>query len=101
VLRYAQDPHQLASMQNLFDLLECQKTLLNLFHHTAPWAKVQIFFGDESDPFAVQGFSIVIAPYQSSLARGFVGAVGPLSMDYRRIIPIIDTMAKLIERVPL
>jgi heat-inducible transcriptional repressor len=51
--------------------------------------------------FNINGCSLIVAPYEKNHYRGAVGVVGPLHMDYRRIIPIIDTMAKLLERMHL
>ena len=87
----------LSTCKALFSWLETQQIFSLLLREVIEKRSLQIFFGLEEDLFNIHGCSLVVAPYETKKAHGFLGVVGPLHMDYRRVIPIIDTVAKLVE----
>jgi len=101
LLSNIQDLAELEMFKTLFSWLETQKLFSEVLMQVIEKRSLQIFFGLEEELFNINGCSLVVAPYIKSHHRGVVGVVGPLHMDYRRIIPIIDTMAKLVERISL
>ncbi len=99
LLSNVQDMGELDMFKTLFSWLETQKIFSEILMQVIETRSVQIFFGLEEEVFNINGCSLIVAPYEKNHYRGAVGVVGPLHMDYRRIIPIIDTMAKLLERM--
>lgn len=62
---------------------------------------ISVIFGDESDAFAVTNSSLIVSGYsQAGRPVGSFGIVGPLRLDYGRIIPYVeflsDTVSQLI-----
>lgn len=101
LLSNVQDLGELEMFKTLFAWLETQKIFSEILMQVIEKRSLQIFFGLEEEMFNIAGCSLIVAPYEKNDCRGAVGVVGPLHMDYHRIIPIIDTMAKLLERTHL
>jgi heat-inducible transcriptional repressor len=59
---------------------------------------VRIFIGAENNLFANTGCSVVVAPYRNAEEQviGAIGVIGPLRMNYARIIPVVDYTSKLL-----
>ena len=62
---------------------------------------VQIFIGAENYLFKNAGCSMIIAPYHDKQKRvvGALGVIGPLRMNYARIIPVVDYTSKLVGKL--
>ena len=82
----------------LFDTLERKESVLRLLDATGGAEGVQIFIGSENDLFRHTGCSMIIAPYHDTQRRivGAIGVIGPMRMNYARIIPMVDYTSKLI-----
>jgi heat-inducible transcriptional repressor len=93
-----QDAHSMIQFKMLFAWLEKQKMFCDMLHNVILKRRLQIFFGSDDGFANVYGCSVVVAPYQAEHNKGVVGVIGPMHMDYRRVIPIIDGMAKIVER---
>ena len=81
-----------------------EKTLLLRLLHTAVQnpvdtslierADTQVVFGAESSVRGTQELALVVATYDSDEGpAGKVGVVGPMRMDYSRVVPLVETMA--------
>jgi heat-inducible transcriptional repressor len=97
----------LERIRALFELLETKKNLIRLIELVQKAQGVQIFIGSESELFGMTGCSVVIAPYEagqneaSGRAKivGAIGVIGPMRMNYARIIPIVDYTARVVSRL--
>lgn len=100
LLRGAQE-HQIEALEALFKALETKKGLMDLLGRASEAESVQIFVGSDSDFFASTQCAAVLAPYKgrSGSVIGAVGVIGPTYMHYRRIIPMVDYTAHLLERM--
>ena len=59
-----------------------------------------VIFGDESEDFAVSNSSMIIASYSRGGRRaGSFGVIGPLRLDYSRIIPYIEYLSDTVSRL--
>jgi len=85
----------------LFDTLETEEAMARLIDATRDAEGVQIFIGAQNGLFAHAGCSVIVAPYQNAQEQviGTIGVIGPLRMNYARIIPMVDYTAKLIGRL--
>ncbi|MBL4721266.1 MAG: heat-inducible transcriptional repressor HrcA [Alphaproteobacteria bacterium] len=88
----------LERIRALFVALEEKESLLRVLEETGGAEGVQIFIGSESDLFAQAGCSVIIAPFADRDERivGAIGVVGPVRMNYGRIIPMVDYTAKIV-----
>lgn len=91
----------LERIRSLFDALETKQSLLRLIDATSIADGVQIFIGSENKLFQVAGCAMIVAPFSNGRERvvGAIGVVGPMRMNYARIIPMVDYTAKLVGRL--
>jgi heat-inducible transcriptional repressor len=97
----------LERIRALFELLETKRNLLRLIEQVQRADGVQIFIGSENDLFGMTGCSVVVAPYEagekesSGRAKivGAIGVIGPMRMNYARIIPMVDYTARVVSRL--
>lgn len=98
---------ELERIRALFNLLETKKTLIRLIELVQSAQGVQIFIGAENELFATTGCALVVAPYEagdddtSTRGRvvGAIGVIGPIRMNYARIIPMVDYTARVVSRL--
>jgi heat-inducible transcriptional repressor len=84
-------------LRRLFEAFNEQRDVLHLLDHSLGAAGVQIFIGHESGYQILDDCSVVTAPYgNGEEVVGVLGVIGPTRMAYERVIPIVDTTAKLL-----
>lgn len=88
----------LERIRQLFAALETQETVARLVTAAREAEGVQIFIGAENQLFAHAGCSVIVAPYKNGKEQviGAIGVIGPVRMNYARIIPMVDFTAKLV-----
>jgi heat-inducible transcriptional repressor len=97
----------LERIRALFELLETKKNLIRLIELVQKAQGVQIFIGSENELFGMTGCSVVIAPYEAGQQEGSgrakivgaIGVIGPMRMNYARIIPMVDYTARVVSRL--
>ncbi len=91
----------LERVRHLLDALENGETMAGLLDATKQAEGVQIFIGAQNGLFAHAGCSLIVAPYQNGAEQvvGAIGVIGPLRMNYARIIPMVDYTAKLVGKI--
>lgn len=91
----------LERIRGLFEALEARETMLRLLDATHAAEGVQIYIGAENRLFAGSGCSMIVSPYTNGQEKviGAIGVIGPMRMNYARIIPMVDYTAKLIGRM--
>lgn len=87
--------------RQLLCALEDQETISKLLNAAQSADGVQIFIGSENRMFDHSGWSMVISPYKSQENQiiGAIGVIGPVRLNYSRIIPLLDYTSKLMERI--
>ena len=81
----------------LFEAFHRKRDILHLLDRCLDAAGVQIFIGEESGYHALDECSVVTAPYRvDDQVVGVLGVIGPTRMAYDRVIPIVDTTARLL-----
>ena len=95
------DASDLDRIRALFDALETRETMLKLIDVTSAGEGVQIFIGAENALFDHAGCSMIVTPYtnRSEQIVGAIGVIGPLRLNYARIIPLVDYTAKVISQL--
>ena len=91
----------LERIRTLFEALETKEEMLKLLSLTDTADGVQIFIGADNTLFNVGGVSMVVDTFQNTNQQivGAIGVIGPMRMNYARIIPMVDYTAKLIGRL--
>ena len=91
----------LDKLKTLFDKIDNKKNFLNLVENTSTADGVQIFIGSENNLFNHTGLSMVVAPYKDNQQKVIVaiGVIGPMRINYSRIVPIVDFTSKLVGEI--
>lgn len=91
----------LERVRGLFEALETEELLVRLLEMTDKADGVQIFIGAENVLFDQAGCAMVVAPFKGEQQTivGAIGVIGPMRLNYARIIPMVDYTAKVIDRL--
>lgn len=91
----------LEKARRLLAALEERETMARLLESAQNADGVQIFIGTENRMFEHSGWSMVISPYKNADNRiiGAIGVIGPVRLNYGRVIPILDYTTKVMERI--
>lgn len=58
---------------------------------------IQVKFGSESESFAIGNSSLIVSKYRKDgKEAGSLGVIGPMRVDYKKIIPYVDYLTKKI-----
>lgn len=61
---------------------------------------IQVLFGKENDTFAVTNSSMIVTPYKiGDRQGGSLGVVGPLRLDYAKVIPYMQYFSESITKL--
>lgn len=86
----------LARARLLFEALEEKQRLVRILEQAASAGELQIYIGSESDLGEV---ALVASPYGlEGQVLGTVGVIGPIRMDYAKVIPLVEFTAKAVSR---
>lgn len=101
LLNNVQHLDDLDRMQRLFNELETKENLNELLEASLDGDGIKLFIGAEHELFEKSGCSLVMSPYHNKKGAvvGVIGVIGPISMNYRRIIPMVNYSAKLISKL--
>ena len=84
-------------LRKLFDAFTKKRDLLHLLERSLRAGGVKLFIGSESGYEALEGCSVVTAPYtQDGRVVGTLGVIGPTRMPYEQVIPFVDVTARLL-----
>lgn len=91
----------LERVRGLLETLETEEAMAGLLDAARQAEGVQIYIGAQNNLFAHAGCSLIVAPYQNAVEQviGAIGVIGPLRMNYARIIPMVDYTAKLVGKL--
>lgn len=87
-------------MKALFKAFEEKGLLLKILDKSLEEAGMHIYLGSESSIKEFEGLGLVTAPYgRDGEILGTLGVIGPLRMNYSRIIPLVNYTAGLLNKV--
>ncbi len=87
-------------MKKLFSAFEEKSLLVKILDKSMEENGIHIYIGTESLVKEFEGLSFVTAPYGSNgEILGTLGVIGPVRMNYSKIIPLVDYTAGLLSRV--
>lgn len=88
-------------MRRILQTFEDKSRIIRLLDVTMKASTgIRIILGTESEIQEMQEMSLVSSPYgHGDTPTGVLGVIGPLRMDYSRIIPVVEFTAKLLSQV--
>ncbi len=91
----------LEHIRAIFSALERKESMLSLLKAADAAGGVQIFIGAENELFNLSGCSLIISPYKNDNEKiiGAIGVVGPIRMNYAKIIPMVDYTSKVVGKL--
>lgn len=87
----------IARLRELFRAFEKKEKLLKLLDRSMEQEGIHVVIGSESDVKEMRDMSIITATYRiDQRNQGILGVIGPLRMNYSRIIPIVNHTAQAV-----
>jgi heat-inducible transcriptional repressor len=87
-------------LKELLRALEDKTSLLQLLERSIAAHGPMVCIGSENSDSNMADLSVVASAYAAgSTPLGSVAVVGPLRMDYSRVIPIVDYTARALSRI--
>lgn len=87
-------------MKKLFAVFEEKSLLVRILDKSMEESGIHIYLGSESMVKEFEGLSLVTAPYgRNDEILGTLGVIGPVRMNYSKIIPLVDYTAGLLSKV--
>lgn len=84
-------------LRELFEAFQRKRDILQILENCAHAEGVRLFIGEESGFTALGDCTLVTAPYGiKGRVLGVLGVIGPTRMAYERVIPVVQTTAKLL-----
>jgi len=84
----------LEKMKRIFAAFETKSTLIRILDQAMERPGTHVYLGSESNIKDFEGLSLVTAPYGAGgEILGTLGVIGPLRMNYSKIIPLVDYTA--------
>lgn len=84
-------------LRELFRAFEEKSVLVDILDKAMKKEGTEVFVGSENS--VMEGYSLVTAPYGTGRKLGTLGVLGPISMDYSRIIPLVDYTARVVSKI--
>ncbi|MEP2736431.1 MAG: heat-inducible transcriptional repressor HrcA [Erythrobacter sp.] len=83
-------------VRSLLDDLENKQSVADLLESAREADSTRIFIGAENRLFALSGSSVIASPYRDREGRvvGVLGVIGPMRLNYARVVPMIDLTAR-------
>ncbi len=86
-----------ASMRELLEFLEQRSNLLGILDRISETQGLIVSFGTEFYGPELEGWSLISSPYTyKGQPLGLVGTIGPIHMDYTKMVPMVDYVAKML-----
>ncbi|MCX5812342.1 MAG: heat-inducible transcriptional repressor HrcA [Proteobacteria bacterium] len=87
-------------LKELFRALERKEKLLHLLDKCMKEEGIHVIMGGESDIKEMRDMSIITSTYKiGEKSYGILGVIGPVRMNYSKIIPIVDYTAKTVTNI--
>ncbi len=86
------------SLKKLIKIFEEKDNILTILDKSIDMPGIQIFVGSSNKYF--ENFSLVSSSYsKSGVSLGFLGVIGPLRMNYNKIVPIVNCAAQVVTTI--
>ncbi|GMR05189.1 MAG: heat-inducible transcriptional repressor HrcA [Thermodesulfobacteriota bacterium] len=100
MLDYPEFRDDFDKMKKLFGAFEEKSMLVKILDRSMDEDDTHIYLGSESSIEGFEGMSFVTTPYgRNNHMSGTLGVIGPMRMDYSRIVPLVSYTAGLLEKI--
>lgn len=90
---------QVDRIKGLLKAFEERHVLVNLLDRIEAADEVQVFIGQENRFREMANLSVVAASYGvGEEPLGVIGVIGPVRMDYARVVPLVECTAQMVTR---
>jgi len=87
-------------IEKLMRVLDEKTRVLELLERAEEAPGIRIFIGQESDLRELADMTVVTASYGTEQEMfGTLGVIGPMRMDYDRVVPLVELTARMISEV--
>jgi heat-inducible transcriptional repressor len=87
-------------LKELFRALERKEKLLHLLDKCMKEEGIHVIMGGESDMKEMRDMSIITSTYKiGEKSYGILGVIGPVRMNYSKVIPIVDYTARTVTNI--
>jgi len=84
-------------VKEIFRALEQKEKLLSILDKCLAQNDVVVIVGEESEIKEMKDMSIIASPFSiNEKSSGVVGVIGPLRMDYSKLVPLVHYTAKVL-----
>ena len=85
-------------VQDLLSTLQRREVMRDLLDVVEQGSGIKIFIGAENKDFTREGCSLVLSGVRSAGGEsvGVLGVVGPMRMDYAKVIPLVDYTSRMV-----
>ena len=88
------------NFRSVIELIENDDIIVHLLEkHEAIDKSFAVTIGSENQDSKAKEYSVVSAMYDLDGVKGRVGIIGPRRMDYAKVIPLVDHVAKLVAKM--
>ncbi|OGE21514.1 MAG: heat-inducible transcription repressor HrcA [Candidatus Dadabacteria bacterium RBG_19FT_COMBO_40_33] len=84
-------------LRKLLKAFEEKSVLVDILDKAMKGEGTRVFVGSEIG--IMEGYSLVTAPYGGGRKLGTLGVLGPIRMDYSKIIPLVDYTARVLSEI--
>lgn len=84
------------NLRGILEILGDENVILHILEKSDSSEPITVKVGSENDEEKLKDYSLITARYEVGGIKGTVGVVGPRRMQYSRLIPLVDFVAKII-----
>jgi heat-inducible transcriptional repressor len=86
--------------RGIVELINDEEIIIHvLAKHETPPPGVKVVIGEENDDKKLSSFSVITSSYTTGDVTGTIGVIGPKRMNYSRVIPLVDYVARTISEM--
>ena len=89
-----------SKIRNFLEALDEREQLMELLNHTMGAEGVRVVIGIEAKLAKIQDISVISTSYhKGSTPAGSLGVVGPVRMDYAKVVPLVGFAGRVVSEV--
>ena len=91
------DLANLDKLRDIVNAFEDKGRIVRILNRVLEDSGVKVLLGEDMEDFGMDDFSLVASRYyRRNVPVGSLGVIGPMRMDYSRVIPLVGYMAKIL-----
>jgi heat-inducible transcriptional repressor len=89
-----------SEFRSVIELINDEEIIIHvLAKHESPPPGVRVAIGEENRDRKLAPYSVITASYTAGEVTGTIGLIGPRRMNYARVIPLVDYVARTISEM--